>query len=221
MSTDRASGNQSTGSIEADVLDRLDKLEAENERLRETVENQQTRIDELEDRVDSAEKSRGHIIEDLVELESEIEESRSIGSDSEKGGGKAGENQPSAENIGKISPLGQVVNVPEPEVDQHIQFENQKRARFIAKDIRQYADMRKGELVVSSGDIKKILSAKEERSIHWQTVGRVVDFLDELGKGDVTVKDKRGTIVCFDPDAVAQWERGQVTPVVSGQIGTV
>lgn len=218
VDTERAISNQSIdGTTDAEILERLDKLEAENERLRETVESQQKQIDELQDRADSAEQSRGHIISDIVDVESEIEEIEFGEStpSSAKGGVQATTN---AENIRKFSPLGQTVSLPEHAVDSLT--ENQERARFVARDIQQYADMRLGELVISSGDIRKVLSAKEETSIHWQTVSRVIEYLDTMGKKDTEVKDKHGTIVCFDPEAVAEWSRS-THGVVSGEKGEV
>ena len=181
----------------------------------ETIDSQQDEIAELTERLDKAEQSRGHIIEDIVEIETEVEETRSIDSPDAKGGVQAGENR---ENIRKFSPLGQTVSLPEHAVDSLT--ENQERARFIARDIQQYADMRLGELVISSGDIRKVLSAKEEKSIHWETVSRVIDFLDTMGKEDTEVKDKHGTIVCFDPESVKQWSRSTHN-VVTGSKGEV
>lgn len=222
MSTERATGKIDTGTTSEELLakmeeleSRLDSVEKENQELRE--ENQQ-----LRDRLDEVETKQAGFGKAISSNQNRIEDIESGGSvDQDANGGvKPNENQPSAENIGKFSPLGQVVNLPEHATDSLSR--NQERARFVAKDVREYADMRKGELVMSTGDIKRVLSAKEEKSIHWETVSRVVDFLDTLGNEDTTVKDKRGTIVCFDPDAVAQWSKGRQThAVVSGERGTV
>lgn len=210
-----ASRDNNSCPTNAELLAQIEDLKETVEHQQDQIDNQQNEIDELTEQLDKAEQSRGHIIQDIVDMETEIEETRSIDSPDAKGGVQAGENR---ENIRKFSPLGQTVSLPEHAVDSLT--ENQERARFVARDIQQYADMRLGELVISSGDIRKVLSAKEETSIHWQTVSRVVDFLDSMGKEDTEVKNKHGTIVCFDPDAVAQWSQS-THGVVSGDKGEV
>ena len=223
MRDDTPAGLESTGIEQADVLDRLNALEQENQRLQERVESQDERIDtleseneELRERVKKTEDKTRYLTDDIADLEKEVAEGAS--SDS-KGGVNAGQNPSNLDNLSNLSPLGQIVNLPEHMVDQQLS-KNEERARFIAKDIREYADMRLGDLVISSGDIKRVLSAKEEKSIHWQTVGRVIDNLETMGKDDVRVKNRHGTIVCFNTDAVARWEAA-AHGVVSGDKGEV
>lgn len=219
MSTESIRGNNSvpTTTTEAQNDDEHEYVAVP----REWVESVESRIQELEETVEEqaeeierAEDSRGHIIGDIVEVEGQIDELET---------GSIGETPtPEAGNTSTpddLTPLGEVVNLPEHLADEQLSS-NQERARFVAKDIRQYGDMRRGELVVESSDIKKVLSAKEEKSIHWETVGRVVDFLDTMGKEDTTVKNKYGTIVCFDPEAVAKWSRPNHS-VVTGERGEV
>lgn len=224
MERDTSTGSKTTGTTDDALCERLEALEATVDSLqdtieeqRQTIEEQQETIDEQEERIDRLEKSRGHIIEDLVELETEIEdiEPAASANSTVEARGQAAAN---TGNVDNFSPLGQTVSLPEHAVDSLT--ENQERARFIARDIQQYADMRLGELVISSGDIRKVLSAKEEKSIHWETVSRVIEFLDTMGKEDTEVKDKHGTIVCFDPESVKKWSHSP-NSVVTGSKGEV
>ena len=231
MTTQRAPGEIDTGTIEADVLTRLEALEAKvdslqtkNQDLRDTVEDQQTGIEDLQEtvedlqtenqdlreRIDKSENATGYAHERIDKIESGASDTTDVTPRVQ-----ADKNPVQAD---ELTPLGQTVTLPEHAVDSLTK--NQERARFVAKDIKQYGDMRLGELVISSGDIRKVLSAREETSIHWETVSRVIDFLDSMGKGDTTVKDRHGTIVCFDPEAVSKWSRSGHT-VVSGDKGEV
>lgn len=221
MSTERATGNQSTGTTEAELVERMEALESKVEAQGERIDELEAENQELRKRVDSAKESRGHIISDIVEIETEIESREAADSGLEAGGQtgenalKAGENPPKAKDL---TPLGEIVNLPEWMADEQLSS-NQQRARFVAKDIKQYGDMRLGDLVISSGDIRKVLSAKEQGSVHWQTVKRVIEYLDGMGKDVTKVKDRHGTIVCFDPEAVDRW--GETHAVVSGEKGEV
>lgn len=204
----------------AELRDELERAEAERDDLREHVEEQDETIDELRDRADRAEDSRGHIISDIVDVEGRIEdlEGRFEGKTPTFEGGESS----SPDLYTPESPLEQITNLPEHMVDKELSS-NQERARFIARDVADYGDMRLGEWVLSTGDIRKVLAAKEGRTIHWQTVKRVVEFLDDLGGEDVRVKDKHGTIVCFDPEAAKRYgtQQDDLTPVVSGGKGEV
>ena len=78
----------------------------------------------------------------------------------------------------------------------------QERARFIAKGVKDYAEKAPAGLVISSRDIKKVIAAKEGKRPHNQTVGRVMDFLNDLGKDDVDlIKRRERKLVVIDPDA--------------------
>lgn len=69
---------------------------------------------------------------------------------------------------------------------------NQERARFIARDIHDYAEKAPAGFVIDSRVIKRVLTASEGKRPHTQTVDRVMDFLDEFGKQDVQQKKRRG-----------------------------
>lgn len=89
---------------------------------------------------------------------------------------------------------------------------NQERARFIAKDVRDYAEKCPAGLVIDSRAIKRVIAAKEGTKPHTQTVARVMTFLDELGKGDVELKKRRGRkLVSVDPEVADRLSNASAT----------
>ena len=103
---------------------------------------------------------------------------------------------------------------------------NQQRALLIAKDIREYAKQVPAGFAVDSRTIRTALQAKEEQALHTQTIARVMEFLDRLGKEHVRVVKRRGTKrVVFTETAVEQLgevirrsneSSGEITDVVIG-----
>lgn len=79
---------------------------------------------------------------------------------------------------------------------------NQERARFIAEDVRDYAENAPAGLVLDSQAIKRVITAKEGDRPHTQTVARIMDFLDRLGKDAVDLRKRRGRkLIAVDPEA--------------------
>jgi chromosome segregation ATPase len=99
------------------------------------------------------------------------------------------------------TPLERICSLPEHVADRELTA-NQERARFIARDVHDYAENVPAGLVVDSRAIKRVLTASEGKRPHTQTVARVMDFLDDLGKDAVKLIKRRGRkLVVFDPDA--------------------
>jgi predicted nucleic acid-binding Zn-ribbon protein len=96
---------------------------------------------------------------------------------------------------------------------------NHRRARLIARDVREYAVKATAGYVVASSDIRTVLSALDENS-HPETISRVIEFLDDLGGEDIEVVKRRGERrVSFSEDLVkrlATVEDASLTPCVSG-----
>ncbi|WP_224450475.1 hypothetical protein [Haloprofundus salilacus] len=169
-----------------DLEDRVDALEDEKSDLEDTVEaqaetiasqrdqlkTQRERLVEYEERLSVSSDHRKHLQQRVHALE----DSQDVNSD-ERSQGK--------------SPLQQLINLPSKAVSKLTA--NQERARFIAKDIRDYAKKVPAGYAIDSGTIRKVLQAKEDRTPHTQTVSRVMDFLNRLGKEDVQVVKRRGT----------------------------
>ncbi|ELZ31382.1 hypothetical protein C474_08772 [Halogeometricum pallidum JCM 14848] len=171
---------------------RVTTLEEENQELKETVDSQREKLDEYREELDThtqqrdaAADHRKHLQQRLHALESETKDT---------------ETTPSTETR---SPLQQLVGLPSKLTEKLTA--NQERARFIAQDIQEYATKVPAGFAIDSARIRRILNAKEGRTPHTQTVTRVMEFLDRLGKDDVQVIKRRGTKrVIFTERAVSE-----------------
>lgn len=80
--------------------------------------------------------------------------------------------------------LEEIVTLPEQLAERELHH-NQKRARFIARDISDYARSVPAGFALDSDTIRTVLKANEEETPHNQSICRVVDFLQKFGEGDV------------------------------------
>ncbi|QCJ45962.1 hypothetical protein FCF25_01975 [Haloprofundus sp. MHR1] len=194
--------------------------------MTDSLEDLQSRLDELEDRVDALENQKSDL-EETVDAQAETiasqreqlkaqrerlneyEEKLTVSSDHRKHlqqrihALEDTEDTDSDEASQNKSPLQQLASLPSKAVSKLTA--NQERARFIAKDVREYAKKVPAGFTIDSATIRKILKAKEGRTPHTQTISRVMDFLDRLGKEDVQVVKRRGTKrTVFTERAVAE-----------------
>ncbi|AKU08145.1 hypothetical protein [Haloferax gibbonsii] len=179
-----------------ELEERVDELEADTQQLEATVEAQantiasqreeltdyETRTEELEAQLDAATDHRKHLQQRLYAVESR---------------------DTSTDETTTTSPLQQLIRLPSKARSKLTA--NQERARFIAKDIREYATSVPAGFALDSSTIRTVLHAKEGRTPHTQTVSRVMDFLDDLGKEGVKIVKRRGTKrVIFSEHAVSE-----------------
>ena len=217
MSTQRATGIESTGPTDvaqlmndvdddnllkpvvSALLDRVDELEGAVEALSTGNEHAHERADELDDRADRAENGLDYAHSRIDELEA--------GSGDANPTPETGKTGSSKMDNGK-SPLEQLTNLPEHVADEQLS-ENQQRARFVAKDVLDYADSTPKGLVIDSREVSRVLQASEGESPHSQTVTRVMDFLDAFGKDDVETRIHKGRrIAVFDETAAKRFGSG-------------
>ncbi|RDZ35284.1 MULTISPECIES: hypothetical protein [Haloferax] len=180
-----------------ELEERVDALETDTQQLEETVEAQaqtiasqrealtqyETRADDLEAKLDAASDHRKHLQQRLYAVESA--------------------DTPTDESNTRRSPLQQLIRLPSQALSKLTA--NQERARFIAKDIREYATNVPAGFALDSSTIRTVLHAKEGQTPHTQTVSRVMDFLDDLGKEGVKIVKRRGTKrVIFTERAVSE-----------------
>jgi hypothetical protein len=203
------------------LKERLAELEAENDRLRERVadleqhteQNENAtdyahdRLDDSADRLDAATDQRKNLFSRVHDLETTfdtaVEPDASGDTDTDD----------------TASPLEQLTNLPEHVATEHLSA-NQQRARFVAKDLRDYADKTPKGLVLDSAAIARVLTVRDGDSPHTETVSRVMDFLDRLGKHETETKLHKGRrIAVFDPDAVHRYGTGQSGPSQCDVIG--
>jgi cell division protein FtsB len=201
-----------------ELLTRIEKIEAENERLHnrvtaleqqsENIENGKDyahdRIDESSDRLDDASDQRKNLFSRVHDLETVF---RNEETGIEPGALDSDTHVPNTpDESRKISPLAQLTNLPEHVAEEELTA-NQQRARFVAKDVRDYADKTPKGYVLDSAAISRVLTVRDGESPHTETVSRVMDFLDQLGKDGVTTKLHKGRrIAVFDPDATNRYE---------------
>jgi chemotaxis regulatin CheY-phosphate phosphatase CheZ len=160
--------------------------------LIEIVEDQQKRIDELEDRLDDEQTQRGKDDAELRGRITDIEERLDDVEDAETTTEPQGSDDETDGSAYTETPLEQICSLPEEAVVSQLTA-NQRRARFIARDVDQYASKVPAGYSITSGEISTVLRAGTDCDGRTQTVARVMDFLRELGKGDVKVVKRRGT----------------------------
>lgn len=175
----------------ANLTERVTNLEAENEQLREQLDDNTARMDALGDGLSNAN-------EQIEEMEAEEPQSRGANPPSQ-----ADDTDPTRPE----TPLEQVVALDESMADSELTA-NQQRARFVAKDFREYATSVPAGLSMESGDIRRVLQAGTDCNGRTATVARVIDFLDNLGGDDAHVVKRRGSRqIVMDSALVARLER--------------
>jgi TolA-binding protein len=182
-------------------------LEAAGDDLIKTVASQHDRLAELESRVETLEaelaaeretraKEAAEDRKRLHELETEVNEeltetnAESASDDSTGVDTSSGPSTPQVQP--PETPLEDVLRIPEHLVEANLTA-NQRRARFVAKDIYEYTQRVPAGRAIKSSELRRVLTASEDTRIYTQTVSRVIDFLDELGGDAVKVREsKRG-----------------------------
>ena len=208
MSTERATGNQSTGPTDDALQDqlqqlqrRIDALEDENEQLHSKLEetreqqredrhalarenhNLRKDNDQLRERVDRAEDSRGHIIEDIVDVEEQLADLEA-GSAGSKGGGDAPETtmqQPDLTPIERIS----MMDAENTEIDMTPSI---KRAVAIFDHWENWSEKTPKGRVLKS-DLKTLLRTATGEQLAWRQAYRAAEALEELSKGRIEFVD--------------------------------
>jgi hypothetical protein len=191
-----------TATADATDSSTVEKLIATTEDLQNIVKQQAKRIDELEDELSDYrahnERDKAEIRQKVTEVENHQTEGRSEnatpGVDTDKEAPQTAE-----------TPLERICALPEHVADRELTA-NQERARFIARDVRDYAEKAPAGLVIDSRAIKRVITASEGKRPHTQTVARVMDFLNDLGKEDIHQKKRRGKkFVVVDPEAATRY----------------
>lgn len=217
---------QAVTELRETVSEQADLIEQQADRLDEQAD----RIDELEREVEvqssnvaGAHNRIGDVVDRVESLENATPEPDSDGAtptpDGDETGTQAGESP--------ATPLEQLVALPEHLAERELSA-NQERARFIARDVRDYAEKAPAGLVIDSRTIKKVITAAEGSRPHTQTVARVMDFLADMGKDGVELTKRRGKkLVVFDPGVAdrladhARCDRGSADTPSVGVIGSV
>ena len=184
----------------------VNELTTTVENLKTTIEQQANRIDELEQELaeqkDHTGREHADIRRRVTQTEEAIDSLENHATEGGSGGAAPGDE---ADETGSQTPLERITALPEHIADRELTA-NQERARFIARNIHDYAEKAPAGLVLDSRAIKRVLTASEGKRPHTQTVARVMDFLDELGKQDIHQKKRRGKkLIVVDPAAADRY----------------
>jgi len=172
--------------------------------LIEIVEDQQKRIDELEDRLDDEQTQRG---KDDAELRGRITDAENRLDAVEEEGSTTETPTPETKTDTSTDPqmpIEDVIRIPEHLVEDSLTA-NQQRSRAVAKDIHQYSQSVPAGRAIKSSELRRVLSARSDGgSTHTETVSRVMDMLDNLGKEAINVRESQSgeKVVVFDDDLV-------------------
>lgn len=213
MSTDTVDGNNTNGVEDGEILrrvkdleDRVETLEQDKQQLSRENDAKDERIEELEETVGEL----SQVIEDLIgdddrydersmRLESICKMAHSLRDDVEEVRERLDdvEGQSEAHQLEQAymqeldTPLENVVELPETLVEDQL-TQNQQRARFVAKGVDEYTKSIPKGRYISTGDMRRVLSAGTDCNGHSQTVSRVVSILNDLGGEEVEIKERRG-----------------------------
>lgn len=201
MSTNTTAANSSydDGRID-ELINRIDELEQQNQQQQrqldkqeDTIQQQQKKIEDLQQQLDNEVDRRSAEIEGVHNRISNVEEASNGGGDGSTPSDPKGVDD-------NTTPLEQVVRLPEATANSSLS-NNQRRARFVAADINDYAKRCTAGRTLSSSDIATILKSGTDCKGRTQTVARVMEFLDKLGGNNVKIVKRRGTKrVVFDEE---------------------
>jgi chromosome segregation ATPase len=181
----------------------LSRVDAAGDELVKMVASQQNRLDELEHQVktleselqqeretrakaDAEDRKRIHKVETQVE---EASDDSTTNSSTDPDGESDTESTDPGVEPPEV-PLEEVIRVPEHLVEEHLTA-NQRRARFVAKDVAEYTRSVPAGRAIRSSQLRQVLRAGEDGQIYTETVSRVIRFLDDLGGDAVTVNESR------------------------------
>lgn len=136
---------------------------------------------EIAEARDESAKERAKIKQRVHALEENDEEAGSVDENPTPEDEKTALHEPE-------TPLEEVVQIPEHSAEENLSA-NQKRARFVARDVDDYTKSVPAGKAITSGELRRVLTAREESKVHTETVDRVISFLDDLGKDSVKVRE--------------------------------
>lgn len=190
--------------------DRASELEADTDTLQNTVATLQARLDESTAQVETLEAEIAELraklqqeretrakeaAEDrkrIHEVETQVEEAtdEDTADSSPDPDAETATESTTPEVEPPETPLEDVIRVPEHLIEDSLTA-NQRRARFVAKDVAEYTRSVPAGRAIRSSQLRQVLAAGEDGQIYTETVSRVIRFLDELGGDAVTVKESR------------------------------
>lgn len=197
--------------------------------LVEIVQDQQREIEQLREELTetqaAVDNERAERTKDIAEDRKRLTDVEERLDAVEEGGSGDANPTPDGDDDGSSTPqtpLERVCAFSDDVADRELTA-NQSRARFVARDVTDYADKVPAGYAIRSGDIATVLRAGTDSKGRTQTVARVIDFLDDLGGDGVDVVKRRGTKrVVFTEETARRLERlGESSPSDATNHGVV
>jgi chromosome segregation ATPase len=212
MSSKTSECNNGIESPNKNIDERVTALEDTVCELGETVSELQDEIASIAEQQDDHDRrldALGRGVENanavIEDIEDELNSLSSGLEDSSEGERKSDESvctQTEAE-----TPIEELVELPETIVEEQLTA-NQKRARFIARDVREYTSSVMAGRAIRSGELRRVLVAGTDANGHPETVQRVMKILAELGKDQIHIKETQGKKkLVFDQPIVKRLRR--------------
>jgi hypothetical protein len=181
------------------LADEVANLRRENEQLRDEVESLREETNDHDARLGALGTGLSTAHEEIEAIETDVEASEPTPSD--------GQDTAPDTSIEPEAPLESVTSLPETMAETELTA-NQRRARFVAKDVESYTRRVPAGRAIKSSQIATVLRAGTECDGRSQTVSRVIRFLDDLGGDDVEVVERRGERrVVFSDELVSRLKR--------------
>ncbi|WP_256686353.1 cell division protein ZapB [Halococcus qingdaonensis] len=207
MTSDRAFGTAPTDPTEhasseliAQLIDRVETLEAENERLHDELdelhdrqredchalarENHElrNRQDRLQERVGNAEDKDGYLLEDIVDLEEQLSELEERSApQGERTDGDSTPQRPA------LTPIERVARLETEEVSINV-TPSIERAVVIFDHWHEWSTKTPNGRVLKDG-LKELLCTATDERLAWRQVYRAANALEELSKGNIELTD--------------------------------
>lgn len=203
----------------AELQQRVDDLERENEQLREENASLRERVDDLENQptlewdsneladlwVVNGQGTRmpvGNIIDSSISetrFETKLEDLEDRLADGDLSDASDQEDA----TVETETPLEDVVALPEQIAEEKLS-PNQQRARFVASDVPSYGDRTQAGWSLSTSEVRRVLRAGTDCDGHDETIRRVMTFVDELGKDGTKLRKKNGERKVFVDERTAK-----------------
>ncbi|ADJ17052.1 hypothetical protein HacjB3_18548 (plasmid) [Halalkalicoccus jeotgali B3] len=191
------------------ISEQLEALTNRVEELEAELNRKDDRIEELEAELTEYKRFAGSEFADvrgrITDVEDQIQELETTLQETPTETTTVAAEETGSQTTTTETPLERICTLPEHVANRELTT-NQKRARFIAQDVQDYAEKAPAGLVLDSQTIAKVITAAEGSKPHTQTVARVMNFLEKLGKDDVEQTKRRGKkLVVIDEEAADRY----------------
>jgi hypothetical protein len=183
------------------IRDVSSQLVDEAEEIEEGVKANEESISDTQEAVATTRKEQAEIRSRVTDAEEALDADETD-DDPVSDGTNPTSDGPSPRLHDAVTPLERVTRMDEPTAGSSLS-RNQDRARAVFRDVIDYTQSVPKGRAISTPDLRKVLTAfKNDGTACYKTVSRVVDFLTEMGKGDVWTKERMNgdTVVVFSDD---------------------